>query len=114
MQTGTLSEKRTTTKPINPDYAVPEGNQPILKTMMVPEQETKENKAPNKEPVEKPQLTTTAQPQVWVKPKPQPEHVTDTKCLYCKAEAITTLAIRGGLVLVLLALCFNLIKSASK
>lgn len=108
MKNGTLSEKRTKV-----DHVALERNQPVLKTMISPEGVAKNN--PSKEPVsvEKPEpVTITAQPQVQVEPKPK--HISDTKCMYCKAEAITTLAIRGGIVLVLFALCFNLIKSAKK
>lgn len=59
-------------------------------------------------------------PQTLIEPLPEPttpptkEHLQDSSCTYCKAEVIITLAIRGSFVLVLLALCFNLVKSAKQ
>jgi hypothetical protein len=60
--------------------------------------------------IEKPILATLTKPEVIEDKKPQ--HVADTKCMYCKVQAVVTLSCRGAFILVLLALCYNLIKTA--
>lgn len=105
MNLGTLSEKRT--KPITTTTASPpptekgEGIKVLEKLV----------ESIKKEPTPKEPTLVVEAPKTPIEP-PQPTHVQDTKCTYCKMEAITTLAIRGSIVLVLLALCFKLIKTA--
>lgn len=101
MSNGTLAEKRTlvkttTTEKLPIKEVVPEVSTTTIKLA--------EEQPPLKEPIA---MLQTIQAPVR---EPQKEQ----KCSYCKAKEITTLAIRGSVVLVLLALCFNLIKTATK
>lgn len=48
-------------------------------------------------------------PKAPQKPK-EPEHLQDSKCTFCKADAIATLSFRFALVLVLIAFSYHLIK----
>ncbi|WMX15284.1 hypothetical protein [Aureispira sp. CCB-E] len=93
--TGTLSEQRQLTLQ-EPTASTPD---PIVKMV-----------EPSK-PIEKPTLTTTSTKPEVIQETP-PQHLTDTKCTYCKAEAVATLSFRFGLVLVLLAFTYKLIKTA--
>ena len=100
MKNGTLAEKRTLTTTTT---AVPT-------TTETPKAVTTEVvKIVEEQPTLKQPDPTIQTVQVAVK-EPKKEQ----KCTYCKAKDITTLAIRGSIVLVLLALCFNLIKTATK
>jgi hypothetical protein len=97
MNTGTLAEKRTSNTPTTTTEAptvviAPEVKPIILKVV--------EEQPPIKEPtlvLEAPKAPTEGQ---------------KTKCTYCKVDRIITLSIRGSVTLVLLAICFHLIKSA--
>ena len=93
MKNGTLAEKRTltTTEEVPTVVSSPEVKPIILKVV--------EEQPPIKEPT----LVLEA-PKASEEPK--------TKCTYCKVDRIITLSIRGSVTLVLLALCFHLIKSA--
>lgn len=51
-------------------------------------------------------LDTTKKPEA---PK-APEHLQDSNCTYCKADAIASLSFRFSLVLVLLAFSYHLLK----
>jgi predicted molibdopterin-dependent oxidoreductase YjgC len=99
MSLGTISEKRnTTTTTATTTTTPPKVETPVLKVV--------EDKPPLKEPilvVKEPQTPTAA---------PKPVKGNDTKCMYCGAEKVIALALRGSIVLVMLALCFNLIKTA--
>lgn len=97
MSLGTLSEKRNQNK-ITTTTTQPQEQLPKVKTAVV---EIVEERPQLKEPSIRPS-------------EPQPViHVKDS-CAFCQADAYLTLAIRGGLFLVMLALCYNLIKSAKK
>lgn len=100
MNTGTISEQRklSTTTTTNPTTST---TTDTIKTTSVdlvdkqPDPNTVQVLAPTKEPT---------------KPK-EPKHLQDSKCTFCKVDAIATLAFRFGLVLVLIALSYHLIKS---
>lgn len=100
MSNGTLAEKRTlikkTTEVVPPVETPPELKPAVVKVV---QEET-------------PTLTLEV-PEIPTKePKDREEQA--PKCTYCKVDRIITLSIRGSITLVLLALCFNLIKSATK
>ena len=97
MSKGTLAEKRTltttpTTEEVPTVVVAPEVKPIILKVV--------EEQPPIKEPT---LMLETPTP-----PTEEPK----AKCTYCKVDRIITLSIRGSITLVLLALCFHLIKSA--
>jgi hypothetical protein len=97
MKNGTLAEKRTltattTTEEVPTIVTTPKVEPIILKVV--------EEQPPIKEPT----LVLEA-PQTPKKEK-------KTKCTYCKVDRIISLSIRGSMTLVLLAVCFHLIKSA--
>lgn len=98
MSNGTLAEKRTlttTTTEALPTVETPQKVSPEIVKVV-------EEQSPTKEPA-----------LVIDLPKP-PLKEPRTKCTYCKVDRIITLSIRGSITLVLLALCFHLIKSATK
>lgn len=98
MSLGTISEKRKPTIKTTTTETPPKVETPVLKVV--------EDQLPLKEPVlvgKEPQKPTVA---------PKPVEAKDTKCMYCGVEKVLSLAFKGSVVLVLLALCFNLIKTA--
>lgn len=98
MTNGTLSETRTT-----PEV------QATIKTTAV---EVVENPPIiDKEPIV---ISPTVVEQREPTAEPPTQHLQNSSCAYCKAEAITTLAIRTGFVVLLFALSFNLFKSTKK
>lgn len=101
MKNGTLAEKRTVLKTTTTQAPPNKEASPEPTTTAV---NAVEEKPPLKEPAV---MLQTIQAPIKVPQKEQ-------KCTYCKAKEFTTLAIRGSVVLVLLALCFNLIKTATK
>jgi hypothetical protein len=104
MSTGTIAEKRTlvtTTAPTTTTEILPSPeSSPELSTTMV---KRTEEELPSKTPT----LVVEAPPTL---PEFKPDQ--DKKCTYCKVDRIISLSIRGSITLVLLALCFHLIKSA--
>lgn len=98
MNTGTISEQRKLGTKVSPTTTE---TPKTIKTTVVEVVE----KQPNLDKIEV--LDTTKEP---TKPK-EPKHVQDSKCTFCKVDAIATLAFRFGLVLVLIALSYHLIKS---
>ncbi|WMX12402.1 hypothetical protein [Aureispira sp. CCB-E] len=100
MSLGTLSEKRNTAT-ISPTATTtsspPKAEKPALKLV----EETPKPKEPTL--VANPTPTPTAPPTTPIQ---------DKKCVYCGLEKGISLAFKGSVVLVLLALCFNLIKTA--
>lgn len=98
---GTLSELRTT--PANPiiDTTVIKVVEPPVEdgnpTMVAPPPP-----APITEPSPKPDLTV------------KPEHIKEMKCRFCSAYAIANLAFRFSLVVFVLALSFNVLKTGNK
>ncbi|WP_052600216.1 hypothetical protein [Aureispira sp. CCB-QB1] len=99
MKNGTLAEKRTIQKTTTTQTNPKKDPSPELTTTAV---NVVEEKPPLKEPA------------VMLQTIQVPDKEPVKKCSYCKAKELTTLAIRGSVVLVLLALCFNLIKTANK
>jgi uncharacterized Zn-finger protein len=97
MLKGTLAEKRTSNTPTTTTEAptvviAPEVKPIILKVV--------EEQPPIKEPTLILEVPKT------------PKEEQKAKCTYCKVDRIITLSIRGSVTLVLLAICFHLIKSA--
>jgi hypothetical protein len=90
--TGTISEQRKRSTTEEPT---------VIKTTVV---EVLENK-PDLDKMEV--LDTTQEP---TKPK-EPKQKEDSKCTLCKVDKIASLAFRFGLVLVLIALSYHLVKS---
>jgi len=97
MSTGTLAEKRTLTTTTTEEVPTVVTAPPEVKPIIL---EVVEEQPPIKEPT----LVLEA-------PK-MPTEEPNTKCTYCKVDRIITLSIRGSVTLVLLAVCFHLIKSA--
>ena len=97
MSNGTLAEKRTlkkTTEVVPPVETPPELKPAVVKVV--------QEETPTL-PLEVPEIPVK-------EPKDKEEQA--PKCTYCKVDRIITLSIRGSITLVLLALCFHLIKSA--
>ena len=97
MSTGTLAEKRTSNTPTVKTAAPTVVTAPEVKPIIL---KVVEEQPPIKEPtliVEAPKI---------------PKEEQNAKCTYCKVDRIITLSIRGSVTLVLLAICFHLIKSA--
>lgn len=100
MSLGTLSEKRNTatiTTTATTTSSPPKAEKPALKLV----EETPKPKEPTL--VANPTQTPTTPPTTPIQ---------DKKCVYCGLEKGISLAFKGSVVLVLLALCFNLIKTA--
>lgn len=102
MSTGTLAEKRTLTQ---------------VKTDTAPELETTLIVQPTAIKLSSDEALPVAPSLVIETPKaplktPKTKEEQQKKCTYCKVDRIITLSIRGSVTLVLLAICFHLIKSA--
>lgn len=100
MNQGTLRESRTT--PANPSI-----DTTVIKILEPPVEEGKPtvvapDPAPVVEPSPKPDLTV------------KPEHIGEMKCRFCSAYAIANLAFRFSIVLFVLALSFNVLKTGNK
>lgn len=101
MSLGTLSEKRNTatiTTTATTTSSPPKAEKPALKLV----EETPKPKEP----------TLVANPTPTPTAPPTTTPIQDKKCVYCGLEKGISLAFKGSVVLVLLALCFNLIKTA--
>jgi hypothetical protein len=100
MKNGTLAEKRTLTATTTTEEV------PTVVTVVA---------APEVKPIilkvveEQPPIT---EPTLILEAPKTPTEEPKTKCTYCKVDRIITLSIRGSVTLVLLAICFHLIKSA--
>ena len=103
MNTGTLAEKRTLIMPTTTTTATAE----VVTVVSPPEVKPIILKVVEEQPPIKDPTLILEAPKIPLK---EPEQ--ETKCTYCKVDRILTLSIRGSITLVLLAVCFHLIKSA--
>lgn len=102
MNTGTISEQRKLTSTIQPTATATTTPDPsVIKTPAV-DLVDKTTSLDKLEILD----TTVKEPK---QPK-EPNHLQDSKCTFCKVDAIATLSFRFGLVLVLIALSYHLVK----
>ncbi|BDS13055.1 hypothetical protein [Aureispira anguillae] len=112
MSLGTISEKRAELKASTATTIATPSTTTVLPTKETPSKvatpvvEVVKEQPPLKEV--KITLDTTKVPSKEGSPK----HIQDTSCTYCKVDSISILAIRFSVVLVLLAFCYKLIKTA--
>lgn len=107
MSLGTLSEKRTKPTTTTTTTAAPTASPPPTEKGEGVKILEKFVESIKKEPTPKEPTLVVDAPKT---PTKDPKE--GKKCMYCGADKILSLALRGGFVLVLLALCFNLIKTA--